>query len=212
MKPRYVLTLALVLCVLAAGCAGVRTPLKEQDRTALRAVCVDRQVVMPDSASYYGHLDGMGGAAFGIAGNMTGRVLEEPDRIALNTLFVEHRIDVAGMLRDGFKTRLAESGLFARVQDEGCEATFRITVEKYGLVARNFSPPIPQVWASFVLARPDGTVLWEIRVKQPDEFNFENTAPPMTVDEYRKNPEALRQAFQGVLDIVARKSVAGLRS
>lgn len=211
MKQLSVPTITLVLCLLASGCAGVRTPLKEQDRASLRTVCVAPQVVMPADAAYFGHVEGVTGI-FGIGSALAGRALDEPDRIALNTMFIEQRIDVAAMLRDGFKARLGESALFARVQDDGCDATFRITVERYGLMARNFSPPIPQVWASFVLARPDGTVLWEIRIKQPNEFDFESPVPPMTVDEYRKNPQALRQAFQVVLDIMARKSVTGLRS
>jgi len=196
---------ALSTAVLLTACAGAPTvSMKDSDRTAIRMVSIQPDVVLPEKMFISGRAQ-----AAGAVGGLLGAALAsaapiEPSSQIVDTM-TTHDISLQKILKAEFaKAGNAKGRMTFAEGAADADATVALTVNIYGFgQTQGFSAllyPLMNVSAS--MKRPDGTIVWQ-RTEFAGPLNSENSAG-YEFQQYLNDPEKLRQVLTNISGIVGR--------
>jgi hypothetical protein len=200
MKKTIFASLVISAVLAVSGCATT-TPVSQR----VKSFRLESQVEAPDTATYHGRAsnfkwDGLIGAAIASA---------DDDEATLLTKFLrKEEIDVPHILFSQFSERLQGSSLGSKLQES---ATFRMTlkVEQYGL-GKGWGPANnmrPSASVRVTLVDENGKVVWS---KFAGVGGATTELPIQKLDQWLANPDALRNAYVQVANMLADQLLDGL--
>ncbi|MCG2576932.1 hypothetical protein LZ012_07985 [Dechloromonas sp. XY25] len=200
-----------IFCVLITACATTtHIPLDQEVRLKTKSVSINESVPLPDTVFFHGMKQALTGA---IAGPIVGGVAKEvvfDDKTILKNILQTSEIQVGEILRSGFEAQLEQSNIFPKLVRNGADAQFNISITNYGLFKKGaFDGALRAViWGNLSLVNTSGKILWQKAIK-PEAF--ENRLPAYDLAYYQEHPEALRDGFKALSDIIAIELINDLK-
>lgn len=179
----------------------------------VKAVSVDRTVVMPKSGMYYmDQTNTIASAMAGLPGAVVVLADTKPLARQIVAAMAEKNISVADMLRTKFMEEVREGKLLNLTDDGPADAKLKLTILRYGLTFQPFRLELqPVVSARAELIRSDGVILWS-KTRTMSNHSDKDEVPAYRFAAYRENAELLRTGFETACNIVVRDLVQDLRS
>ena len=193
---------------LITGCVSQKA-LTKTDKESIRSVSINKQVKMPDDFLYMGPAQAWG-AAGGLLGAVAGQSDARSAKAQIKSALQENHIDLEQISREQLEAELLKSNLFSSIAPEGGDAEFRLEVRLWGFVQKNtFSAHLkPTLSITGSLVNLNGTVLWQ---KYDYITAFNDQTPEHTIEEYLRNPQLIREAFDTSAKIISEGLVKDIR-
>jgi hypothetical protein len=194
-------TAIMLLGVLTlTGCVSP-VALTKPDRESIRAVSIQKNVKVPDAIFYLGGAQAAG-MAFGLVGGLIAGLAAQGSAEQFKAVMREGQIDLGQIVRDQFEIELREAGIFPLVVPDGGDAEIGLEIQSYGLYHGR-----PALWIVGSLVRTDGAILWKLgeSLRTPDY-----QAASHDLEEYRKNPQLLREGFTAGAKFISGKMVRSM--
>jgi hypothetical protein len=190
-----------------SGCVSQKA-LTKNDRESIRSVSINKDVKLPDEMYYRGPAQ-----YFSIAGGIIGAVAGAADakgaKDQLKASMLENKIDLGHIIREQFEIQLLSSNVFPSIVQEGGDAELKFEVRVYGFDQTNpvSSQLKPALGVLSTLVRADGSVLWQ----KLEIATNESQTQAHTIEEYLRNPQLIREAFNSSAKIISDRSVNEMR-
>lgn len=203
MRSRRVIAIS-VLCMSVSGCAGPMSTitLAPESEQRLRTTTISPEVKVGPFV-YFGPE---------LAIPFAGPALNREEGRKLHVQLQQHGINVGEIVRTAFVKQLRARPEWAvTLVDEGGDATFHIEIRDYGVAARGFywtGPGFPFV---AVIARLNDSkgIVWQ-RSERVTHLSDQTTS--YSIEEYFRNADAARTAFESAAEVVVGKLWAHLSS
>ncbi len=204
----HVLAGVLLSLPLLGGCAS-SLALTRPARESVRSVSVSREVKLPDDM-YYAGPGQSAGMLFGPVGALIAAAAARGPKGQLKAAMQARQIDLGQIVREQFEAGLTAAGIFPSVVETGGDAEVRLEVCIFGFARPpGFSGGLkPMLGVTGYLARSDGTVLWK---RYEYVTNLSDKTRAHSLEEYLRDPELIREAFEVASRLVAGDRLKDLR-
>ena len=208
-------TILLFTEFLSIGCAGISLSQKERD--AISAISINREVIKPNEAFYYGPeqtaaLTRALISATTKSGDRTNATSDEEtyNGKQLAEFIIKEKINIGEIVVKSLEDQISETKVFTITNTGSEKATLKIEIRIYGLgQSTGFSSTLyPELGVLARLVKPDSTIIWQ-KYDLVTPQNSENKEGD-TLENYFNDSRKLRSAFVNVSRIVARLLVADL--
>jgi hypothetical protein len=196
----------LVMTILT-GCVSQK-PLTKKDKESIRSVSIKKDVKIPDEMYYRGPAQ-----YFSIAGGIIGAAAGAADakgaKDQIRASMLQNQIDLGQIIREQLEAELIKASVFHTIVSNGGDAEVRLEATLFGFDQTNpFSTQLkPALGVIGSLVRTNGTVLWQKLAIATNE----NQTPAHSVEEYLKNPQLIREAFNTTAKIISEGLVKDMR-
>ncbi len=192
------------------GCVASK-PLSRTDRSAIKAVSILEEVMMPERMYYQGLRENILGVTLGVFGALMAESGRKDAEGIIEFALEKADIDIAKIVRREFEQELKNSNLFQSiVPNDGTSAVFQLNIKIYGFAQpHGLSKQLkPMLGIEGILTKSDGKSLWK---KYEYITNLNSKTPSYTYGEYLENPELMRDAFNTASTIIIGKLIEDLK-
>ena len=208
---KITVTMFIAFCLLSSlGCAS-KVSLKKEDIQANQTVNISNKVSLPETMFYQGRKEMMLQGTLGLIGATAAEGGRKNTVDIIKDVMNKSNVDVTQIVRTEFEQQLKKSNLFNMIlPDRGNYPEIRLSIQLYGFASpQTFSSQLrPMLGVTGELAKPDGSIIW----KNYDYVsNLNGKTPSYTLEEYLKNPELIREAFNGASQIAIKGLIEDMK-
>jgi len=208
---KITVTIFIAFCLLSSlGCAS-KVSLKKEDMQVNRTVNISQNVSLPEAMFYQGRKEMMLQGTLGLIGAAAAEGGRKGTADIIKDVMNKSNVDVAQIVRTEFEQQLKSSNLFNTIlPDRGNYPEIKLKIQLYGFASpQTFSSQLrPMLGITGELVKPDGSVIWK---NYEYVSNLNGKTPSYTLEEYLKNPELIREAFNGASQIAVRGLIEDMK-
>lgn len=203
---KITITIFIAFCLSSSlGCAS-KVSLRKEDIQANRSVNISNKVSLPETMFYQGRKEMMLQGTLGLIGAAAAEGGRKNTVDIIKDVMNKSNVDATQIVRTEFEQQLKSSNLFNTIlPDRGNYPEIKLTIQLYGFASpQTFSSQLrPMLGITGELVKPDGSVIWK---NYEYVSNLNGKTPSYTLEEYIKNPELIREAF----NVASQIAVKGL--